>query len=119
MLKNNRCHDDCSSYMYAIRLYPLRREHLLLLRHRVVLSSVSMVSSGGRVSSSSENRTQLPLPMNPARGLLLPIRCPLLHLLETCNWYGTNSKKYTETDENFTFQDGVYKRITGTAQCLL
>lgn len=26
---------------------------------------------------------------------------------------GTNSKKYTETDENFTFQDGVYKRIYG------
>ena len=26
---------------------------------------------------------------------------------------GTNSKKYTETDENFTFKDGVYKRIYG------
>lgn len=26
---------------------------------------------------------------------------------------GANSKKYTETDENFTFKDGVYKRIYG------
>ena len=76
-------------------------------------SSSSMASSSEAESSSSETESTVSTNESGEGATSSNTMSSATSTGNAATGTGTNSKKYTETDENFTFQDGVYKRIYG------
>lgn len=76
-------------------------------------SSSSVSESSSEVESSSEAEPTTPTDESGEDATSTDPSSTTPTVDNTNAGQGANSKKYTQTDENFTFQDGVYKRIYG------
>lgn len=77
-------------------------------------STVDSFSEPDASSDTSEEETTTPSDGETSQGEPSNTPSSTTPTVDNTNaGQGANSKKYTQTDENFTFQDGVYKRIYG------